>query len=94
MEVTVWGEKVGETLGSTLWGVTLRSGSHTEEIRMKHFSSGSVCEYLSKEVVSQPRDPNLGGRKYGVQSEVLSSGEVILWGSDQTWGFFWEGHSG
>ena len=34
MKITVLGEKAGETLGST-WGVTLRSGSHIERIRMK-----------------------------------------------------------
>lgn len=42
----------------------------------------------SGEMVSQPRDLNLGGRKYGVHSGKFSSGEVILWSSDQTWRFF------
>lgn len=51
---------------------------------MKHFSSGYMCEDSSRKVVSQPRDPNMGGRKYGIQSGVLSSGEVILWGANKT----------
>lgn len=46
------------------------------------------------EAVSQPRDLYLGARKYRILSGVLSSGEVILWGSDQTWSFFCEVHSG
>lgn len=61
---------------------------------MKHFLVVQCVRTQSGEAVSQPRELNLGGRTFGVQSGVLSSGEVFLWGSDQTWRFFWEVHSG